>query len=1074
MDVGKGNKLHFLVDSGADISLIKSEKLLGTATFEPRDRVRVKSVNGSIIETHGRIETQILEAEVNIPYSFQLVSQQVDLKGDGILGRDFLKAMQARICYENKVLTFQHEGTVINKGLGSLPESKRGVPEENRVKKVSLPARTEMIVQLPIRAGSKMKEGLVEKAELASGVYLAESLVKVNSGQVITSILNTRDEDVEISITELELTEPDNSNVNEVLTVGLTESGTTKGNTSLSRGEQVVSKLRTDHLNKEEKKALQEICFEYQDVFYLPGDKLSSTNAVRHAIHLEPGTTPINTRPYRLPESQKNEIDRQVEQLLGEDIIVKSNSPWNSPLLVVPKKVGPDGKQKWRMVVDFRKVNEKTIGDAHPLPDITEILDQLGQSKYFTCLDMVMGYHQIELEPGDGPKTAFSTKQGHWEYKRLPFGLKTAPATFQKMMNSVLSGLTGTRCFVYLDDIVIYAKSLADHNGKLREILGRLRTHQLKLQPDKCEFLRTEVNYLGHQITESGVRPDPQKVAVIEQFPTPTNVKSLKTFCGMISYYRRFIPNCSKIASPLYKLLKKDVRYEWNEPQENAFQHLKTKLTSHPILQYPDFSKEFILTTDASNCGLGAVLSQGPIGKDLPIAYASRSLNKSEVHYTVSEKELLSIVWATKYFRPYLYGRRFKIVSDHKPLIWVMNVKDPGSRLMRWRIQLAEYDYEIVHKRGAQNTNADALSRIGSVTKVEGQLDISDENEKREILYEFHDSPVGGHRGMNKTYRAIRAQYYWPNMKREIEAYVKHCKSCQVNKVLAPRRKIPMEITTTAEHPFEKCYMDVVGPLPITQGNNRYILTFQDDLSKYVVAIPIPQQDAETIAKAFVERIVLIYGAPRILQTDQGANFVSEVFRTTCKILRIKKIQSTAFHPESQGGIERSHRVLAEYLRHYVDEDQMNWDHWVSFATYSYNTTKHSATGFTPFELLFGRLSTVPSAINGPPEPQYNYDNYVSELKSRLQTVHYQARQNLLASKDKSKEYYDQATGETKLKVGDKVLLYDETVRRGRSSKLSAKWIGPYILTELEKANAIITRGRKSIKVHLNRLKAFY
>jgi hypothetical protein len=395
-------------------------------------------------------------------------------------------------------------------------------------------------------------------------------LVKVNNGQVITSILNTRGEDIEIPIMELELTEQDKVNVNEVLTVGLTERGATKGNTSLSRGEQVISKLRTDHLNQEEKRALQEICFDYQDVFYLPGDKLSSTNAARHTIHLEPGTTPINTRPYRLPESQKNEIDRQVEQLLREDIIVKSDSPWNSPLLLVPKKAGPDGEQKWRLVVDFRKVNERTIGNADPLPDITEILDQLGQSKYFTFLDMIMGYHQIELVPEDRSKTAFSTKQGHWEYKRLPFGLKTAPATFQKMMNSVLSGLTGTRCFTYLDDIVIYAKSLADHNGKLREILDRLRTHQLKLQPDKCEFLRTEVNYLGHQITESGVKPDPQKVAVIEQFPTPTNAKSLKTFCGMISYYRRFIPNCSKIASPLYKLLKKDARYEWNEPQENT------------------------------------------------------------------------------------------------------------------------------------------------------------------------------------------------------------------------------------------------------------------------------------------------------------------------------------------------------------------------------------------------------------------------------------------------------------------------------------------------------------------------
>jgi hypothetical protein len=305
------------------------------------------------------------------------------------------------------------------------------------------------------------------------------------------------------------------------------------------------------------------------------------------------------------------------------------------------------------MVVDFRKLNKKTVGDAHPLPDITEILDQLGESKYFTCLDMAMGYHQTELEPGEGPKTAFSTKLGHWEYLRLPFGLKTAPATFQKMMNSVLSGLTGTRCFVYLDDIVLYARSLTENDVKLREVLDRLRTYKLKLHPEKCQFLRKEVSFLGHQITEAGVRTDPQKVAAIERFPTPTNPRQLKAFCGMISYYRRFIPNCSRIASPLYKLLKKVAKFEWAEAQENAFQRLKFKLIKQPILQYPDFSKEFVLTTDASNQGLGAVLPQGPFGKDLPVAYASRSLNNAESHYTTSEKELLAIIWATKYFRPY-------------------------------------------------------------------------------------------------------------------------------------------------------------------------------------------------------------------------------------------------------------------------------------------------------------------------------------------------------------------------------------------------------------------------------------
>ena len=323
--------------------------------------------------------------------------------------------------------------------------------------------------------------------------------------------------------------------------------------------------------------------------------------------------------------------------------------------------------------------------------------------------------------------------------------------------------------------------------------------------------------------------------------------------------------------------------------------------------------------------------------------------------------------------------------------MWIMNVKDPGSRLLRWRNQLAEYDYEIVHKSGVQNTNADALSRIGSVCTLEGPTEFFDDKAKRQILYEFHDSPLGGHRGMNKTHRAISLQYTWPKMRHEVEDYVKQCKSCQVNKILTPKNKAPMQVTTTVERPFEKSYLDVVGPLPVTVQGNKYILTFQDYLSKYVVAVPIEKQDAETVARAFVERIVLLYGTPQIVQTDQGSNFMSEVFRDTCSLLKIKKIQPTAFYPESQGSIERSHRVLAEYLRHYVSEDQTDWYSWVPFANYIYNTTQHSATNYTPFELLFGRPSTLPSALRQPPESRYNYDDYASELKGRLQTVHQQA-----------------------------------------------------------------------------------
>jgi hypothetical protein len=251
---------------------------------------------------------------------------------------------------------------------------------------------------------------------------MAASLTNVRNGYVVTSILNTNEVETEIPEPLVEL--------DEVNLIGGMDPATLSE--PLNREKEISNCLRMDHLNSEEMKVLVQSCMDYQDVFYLQGDKLSSTDAVRHSISMEPGKEPINTRPYRLPETQKLEVDKQVKQLLQDGIIEESNSPWSSPILVIPKKMDASGQQKFRLVVDYRKLNEKTVGNAYPLPDIMEILDQLGQAKYFSCLDLAMGYHQIDMNPNDIDKTAFSTKAGHWAYKRMPFGLKMAPATFQK------------------------------------------------------------------------------------------------------------------------------------------------------------------------------------------------------------------------------------------------------------------------------------------------------------------------------------------------------------------------------------------------------------------------------------------------------------------------------------------------------------------------------------------------------------------------------------------------------------------------------------------------------------------
>lgn len=480
--------------------------------------------------------------------------------------------------------------------------------------------------------------------------------------------------------------------------------------------------LRTEHLNKEEKSLLFNICHEYRDVFFQEGEKLTFSNTIKHEITTK-DDVPIYCKSYRYPYVHKEEVNRQINELLNQGIIRTSYSPWSAPIWIVPKKKDSTGKEKWRLVIDYRKLNEKTIDDRYPIPNITDILDKLGRSIYFSTIDLASGFHQVEINSKDIPKTAFSVENGHYEFVRMPFGLKNAPSTFQRVMDNVLRDLQGKVCLVYMDDIIVFSTSLQEHLENLKSVFKKLRESNLKIQINKSEFLRKEVSFLGHIVTSDGIKPNPDKTSAVKDFPIPRTPKQIKSFLGLLGYYRKFIKDFSNLTKPLTECLRKGKTIKLTPSFINCFDHCKNILCNDPILKYPDFSKPFNVTSDASNVALGAVLSQGPVGSDKPICYASRTLSKSEQNYSTIEKELLGIVWATKYFRPYIYGRKFKIITDHKPLTWLFSLKEPNSKLVRWRLKLEEFDYEIIHKNGRLNTNADALSRI-EINTNEINLDV--------------------------------------------------------------------------------------------------------------------------------------------------------------------------------------------------------------------------------------------------------------------------------------------------------------------------------------------------------------
>lgn len=336
------------------------------------------------------------------------------------------------------------------------------------------------------------------------------------------------------------------------------------------------------------------------------------------------------------------------------------------------------------------------------------------------------------MKPQDSCKTAFSVSQGHFEFFRMPFGLKNASSTFQRLKNNVLTGLQGERCFVY--DMVIYSHDLKSHIKNISAVFQKLRFFNLKLQPDKCEFLRKEVNYLGHTITEDGLKPDPNKITSVKNFPVPKTCKDIKSFLGLISYYRRFINDFSKTATPLTSLLKKDTPFVWTNEQQLSFETLKDKLILAPVLIYPDFTKPFTLTCDASDYAISAILSQGPIGKDHPIAYSSRTLNKTEINYSTTEKELLAIVYGCKNFRPYLFGRKFYIVTDYRPLKWLANHSDPSSKLHLTTIEIQAINstFDLINNECCNSTQLHKLGKsIPKLTLKTLNLDsISTEHDK--------------------------------------------------------------------------------------------------------------------------------------------------------------------------------------------------------------------------------------------------------------------------------------------------------------------------------------------------------
>ncbi|KAG7295451.1 hypothetical protein JYU34_021634 [Plutella xylostella] len=571
----------WLVDTGASISAIKHKHLLEHNIPFHKESISIKGIGGCI-ETIGKVCLYLTSKGETFKHQFY-VFDSLPCKASGILGHDFLNNFKSVLDLEQNTLSLW---SVNNKHI-TLP-----MYNGNSNACFIIPARSESIHSVDTYI---KEDSVVYSSEIQNGVFIASTIVKPIQGKIPIKILNTTEQDV-----VLYKIDPIFDSLNNYKICMFH-----KNEKNADRVKELFSFLQLSHLNLEEQISIENLCAKYSDVFHLPKDKLTTTNLYSQSINLKPNSTPVFVKPYRLPHSQKNEINQQIKQMLNDGIIEPATSEWSSPILLVPKKGGNNGNKKWRLVIDYRKLNERIEDDKFPLPNITEILDSLSGAVYYSHLDLFSGYYQVNLSEESRKLTAFCS--GQFQMKRLPMGLKTSPSAFSRMITLAMSGLTYKKCFVYLDDLIVFGRNLDDHNKNLLDVFERLRQVNLKLNPSKCDFLKKEILYLGHVVTGDGILPDPDKVKIMKEYPIPKNVEEVKRFIAFANYYRKFIPNFSDKVYSLNKLCKKNVPFKWDEQCQKDFELVKQSLLSPPVLQYPNFdeSNEFRLQTDASGYALG-------------------------------------------------------------------------------------------------------------------------------------------------------------------------------------------------------------------------------------------------------------------------------------------------------------------------------------------------------------------------------------------------------------------------------------------------------------------------------------